>query len=108
MVVELTVLIDIVVKILQLAVIIGGGGMLLYKGGRFVQRLDQTMTAQAADIKELKDETKKVTEVVTKIAVQDERLTSHDRRIQLMEDRWEELRRGEGFVLPLVKSGGIS
>ncbi len=50
------------------------------------------------DVLELKTEVKQFVEVLTKLAVQSERIDMVDRRL-------EELRHGEGFVYPLMGKG---
>lgn len=72
----------------------------IYRLGRAVERFEGIGRQQAEEIHELKEAVKVVGEIVTKIALQGERLDSHSGRIGRMEQTIEDLRRGEGYILP--------
>jgi len=54
----------------------------------------EAMRQQATEIAALKDEIKELSKLVTEVAVQ-------SKRLDILEQRYEELRHGEGFVFPL-------
>lgn len=58
---------------------------------------------QAGEIKELKDEVKEIAKVVTQMAVQTTRLDAMAQRISMIEKLIDDLRRGEGYIYPLVR-----
>lgn len=96
--------VESVLKVLEIVSILGGGGTVAYRLGRTTERVEQTLAnqnillaQQSDEIRALKDETKKWNEVLTQIALQ-------KRDIELLNDRYEELRHGEGFVHPLMMS----
>lgn len=92
---EFAAILDIVFKALQLLVLVGGGAWAALKMGRVIERIEMTLSMQARDIADLKEETKKVGEVLMTIAIQKQQLEIIERRI-------EELRHGEGFIFPLA------
>lgn len=81
---------DLVFRGVEVLAIVGGGGFALFKLGRLWGRM-------AVDIEALKNETKKVGDILTTIAVQKQQIETIERRI-------EELRHGEGFIFPLSKA----
>lgn len=50
------------------------------------------------DLASMQDELKQLAKVITKQAVHDERLTEQSRRMTMLEQRIEDLRRGRGYV----------
>lgn len=58
---------------------------------------------QNTAIRELKAEVLKLGEILTKLAVQDTRINNIADRVALLDARYEEIRHGEGFVMPLVR-----
>src|SRR5258708_5044167 len=50
------------------------------------------------DIVDIKSDLKALNKVVTEVAVQTQRLDNQDRRLSVMETRWDEVRRGEGLI----------
>ena len=50
------------------------------------------------DMKDMQEELKSLAKVVTTQAVQGERLNEQSRRMTLLEERVEDLRRGKGYV----------
>lgn len=79
---------DLLFRGIEVTAVVGGGGFALFKLGRLWGRM-------AIDIESLKDETKKVGEILTTIAVQKQQIETIERRI-------EELRHGEGFIFPIA------
>lgn len=95
---------DAALKIIEILSILGGGGVVTYKFGRMSEKVEAAITVQGRNIVALQDDVRKLNELVTSVALQGQRLDTHDRRIDLIEQRWEDLRRGEGYVLPLERS----
>lgn len=94
---ELT--LDQLLKVGEIVSILGGGAYVAFKLGRTTSRFEAALgnqnlllENQALEISELKTETKKLGDVLTKIAVQENRL---DR----IEGDISDLRRGKGYVI---------
>jgi hypothetical protein len=97
--VELSV--DLVLRLGELAglaSIAGGGLMVAMRLGRYTQRIEsainaqgQVISAQGEQLKAVTEEVKKLGEVLTRQAVQDERLDRLRRDV-------EEIRRGRGLI----------
>jgi hypothetical protein len=87
--------IDTAFKLIEIASILGGGGLVAFRLGRNSQVVREAMRQQAAEIAMLKDEIKELSKLVTEVAVA-------SKRLDILEQRYDELRHGEGFVLPLA------
>jgi hypothetical protein len=87
--------IDSALKLIEIVSILGGGGMVAFRLGKNSQVVREAMRQQAAEIAALKDEIKELSKLVTEVAVQ-------SKRLDILEQRYEELRHGEGFVFPLA------
>ena len=90
--------VDLWLKIINLVALIGGAGAILYRLGVAVSRFGTIGKQQALEITILKVDVKAISEVVTKVAVQNQRLDNMAERIAMIDRRMEDLRRGEGFV----------
>jgi len=97
-------------KIAELLAIVGGGGLVLMRMTRMAARFEFIGEQQSKEISELKLQVVKIGDLMTNVAVQNERLDAQAKRINLLDQRYEELRHGEGFVYPLGThlSGGGS
>lgn len=91
---------DNALKVIEIASILGGGGLVAFRLGRTTSRVEGVLqaqnlilTQQSAEISDLKTETKKLGDVLTQLAVTGQRLDTIDKMI------WE-LRHGEGYVKP--------
>lgn len=58
----------------------------------------------ARSIEAMQEEIKGLKEIVTKVAVQNQRLDTQDRRLDEHTRIIEDLRRGEGMILPLAEA----
>lgn len=90
--------IDNFLKVAEILSILGGGGLVAFRLGRTTSRVEgvlQTqnmiLTQQSAEITDLKNETRKLGDILTQLAVTAQRLDAMDKTI------WE-LRHGEGYV----------
>ncbi len=88
-----------ILKVLEIFSIVGGGAVVAFRLGRTTQKVEEAiatqnilMKEQASDITDLKFETKKLSEVVTQLAVQHTRL---DR----IEDDIRDMKHGRGYVI---------
>jgi hypothetical protein len=90
-------------RLFELIAIVGGGGILLFKLGRAVSRFEIVGEAQAREITQLKDTVKSVADLITKYALQTQRLDNCMDRLEHCERLIDDLRRGEGFILPISK-----
>ena len=68
-----------------------------------VSVLESRLTAQDRIIAGVEAELKKLNQVVTDLAVQNQRIGTIEERQERLEKRYEELRHGEGFVLPIAE-----
>ncbi len=94
---------DTALRVCEILSIIGGGGLVAYKLGRSTEKIQaaidgqaKSSEAQSAEISALKNEMKKLGDILTQLALQGQRL-------DMLDQRYEELRHGEGYVFPLVK-----
>lgn len=67
-----------------------------YKSGRFAESI---LTMQR-EIKELKEVAKSLTVIITQQAVQTVRLDTQGERLNMIDDKIERIRRGEGLASP--------
>ncbi len=100
-----------ILQALEIASIICAAILFIFKSGRSTESLGQAVTAlrdvvlgQGSEIKELRSEMKQFGAILTQMAVQKERIDMLLERVQLLDDRYEELRHGEGFVYPLTRA----
>ena len=87
--------IDTAFKLIEIVSMLGGGGLVAFRLGKNSQVVREAMRQQTAEIAMLKDEIKELSKLVTEVAVQ-------SKRLDILEQRYEELRHGEGFVVPLA------
>lgn len=71
--------------------------------GKMSGTLEEGMKAQNAVIGELKDEVIGLRRVVTDIAVANKRMDNQDQQILQLRKEMDELKHGEGFVMPLTR-----
>lgn len=73
----------------------GGAGIVYaFRSGRFAE----TVTGMQKEIKELKDIAKSLASFVTTQAVQSTRLDNQGERLNILDKRVEDLRRGHGYI----------
>ncbi len=82
-----------VLSVVQILSILFGGGLVAFRLGRTTATMQTSLAGQNLAIDDLKAEIKKLGDVLTKLAVQEQRLNMLDKHI-------DELRHGEGFVYP--------
>ena len=73
-------------------------GIYLLGGYAMVVRNDAKSVSIAERVESMEDQLKGLAAIVTKLAVQDERMNNQGKRINLLESKIEALRRGEGFI----------
>lgn len=100
---------DNIFKLLEIVSILGGGGLVAFRLGRASQsvkesteRFETGMAAQAKQIEGVQNEIRTLNKLVTEVAVQNQRLDTQDSRLDAHDRLIEDLRRGEGFILPLA------
>jgi hypothetical protein len=86
---------DTIFKVVEIISILGGGGLVAFRLGKNSQAVREAMRTQQAELSALKDEIKELSKLVTEVAVQ-------SKRLDILEQRYDELRHGEGFVFPLA------
>lgn len=99
---------DIVLKIFEIASILGGGVIFMVYIGRsfeatnqMVNSLKDVVLAQGLELKELRAEMKQFAAVLTQVAVQKERIDTISQRILVLDSRLDELRRAN---FPLTRA----
>jgi hypothetical protein len=86
---------DTIFKLVEIVSILGGGGLVAFRLGKNSQAVREAMRQQATEITLLREEVKELSKLVTEVAVA-------SKRLDILEQRYEELRHGEGFVFPLA------
>lgn len=92
-------MIDWNVRIGDILVVLSLAGTCIFyafRSGRFAESI---ITMQR-EIRELKEVAKSLAVIITQQAVQTVRLDSQGERLNIMDKRVEDLRRGDGFILP--------
>lgn len=90
------------VKFGDLLVLFGAlvtAGAFLFRKGGDLQKLQMAVTTSLSEITELKQEVSKIGNLLTQVAVQNERLDNMGQRMNMMDHRYDELRRGQGYVI---------
>ena len=92
--------IDVLLRIGEIASIIGGGYVIAFRLGIAINSMKESIRAQknaqeshSTEIKELKQEVKKMATILTTLAVQEQRLNQLEKYI-------DDLRRGRGYIEP--------
>ena len=96
---------SLVVQLIEASSILLGGGYAIFKFGRNSTKTDTSLSVQAILIKLMKDEitelkrgVERIGQVVTDMAIQNTRLSSHAQHLDLLDKQIFELRHGAGFV----------
>ena len=100
MAIEAGISLDTILKIVEIASVLGGGGMVSYKLGKNTSRVEATLIAQNKDVSELKEDIKQLNKLMTTVAVQNQRLDAISSQISTLDRRYDELRHLKGFVMP--------
>lgn len=74
---------------------------MVFKLGRAVTRFEMIGELQAKEIKELKEGVQEISVIVTQTALQNQRQDIFAERLLRMEEHIDELRHGEGFIMPI-------
>ncbi len=97
---------DIVTRMLEIATTVGAVGVVVYKLGRTVEKFEAVGLQQAHEINELKKDVRAMGELITQVAVQTSRQDTFEARLARMEQLQDDMRRGEGFILPITPRPG--
>lgn len=92
---------DTAIRLVELIVLLGGGGTVIFKLGSAVTKFELIGTQQAGEISELKKQVEGLGKIITAMAVEKTRLDGHADRLNRVEKQLDELRHGEGYVLPI-------
>jgi hypothetical protein len=95
---EISAIVDTTLKSLEILSIVAGVGVILYRLGQTTQRFEMIGSQQATEISKLAAGQQRIEELMTRVAVQTQRLDNQDQRLVAMERRWDEVRRGEGLI----------
>lgn len=93
----------IMASLVEVTSTIGAVGVVVYKLGRTVEKFEAIGMQQATEITELKRDVKSMGELITQVAVQTTRQDTFESRLARMEQLQDDMRRGEGFILPLMR-----
>jgi hypothetical protein len=88
-------------KLAEVASILGGGVVVAFRLGRTTQRFETAVSMQGRQINMLQADVRELNKLMTEVAVQATELNSIRARIDLMDKRYEEMRHGEGYVMPI-------
>lgn len=86
---------------IQTLAILFGIPVMAFRFGRGTEALAAAMGLLTKEVEQLKNEQKEFRGVLTKLAVQDNRLDNQGQQITALWKLIEDLRRGEGFILPI-------
>jgi hypothetical protein len=89
---------DLAIKALELVGFLGSAALILFRMGRITERFEMIGQQQATEITALKLSVEKLSLLMTEVALQKQRLDTMDRRQELMDKRYEDLRRGVGKI----------
>jgi hypothetical protein len=87
-------------KFAEIASILGGGFVVAFRLGRTTQRVEISLNTQGEQINMLQLDVRELNKLMTAVAVQATELNSIRSRIDLMDERYEEMRHGAGYVVP--------
>lgn len=90
----------IVTSLVEVASTIGAVSVVVYRLGRTVEKFEAIGMQQASEITELKKDVRSMSELITQVAVQTTRQDTFESRLTRMEQLQDDMRRGEGFILP--------
>jgi hypothetical protein len=85
-------------NIIEIGVIIAGGIAVLLKTSTNVSLLNAGLIAVKDDMVRMQTEIKEMAAVITQLSVQTVRMDALSERIAMLDRRYEELRRGNGWV----------
>lgn len=97
---------DAALKIIEILSIMGGGAIVVYKFGRMSEKVEAAITSQGNNIVALQLDVRELNKLMTSVSVQKERLDHQDGRLERAERLIEDMRRGEGYILPLGRALG--
>lgn len=95
---------DAMLKIGEIVAIVGSLGVGLFTIGRSTSRIETVVSNQGQDIMLMQSEIKKLAEVITVQAVQTTRIDNLAAHVNSIDQRLEDLRRGDGIITRLHKT----
>ena len=102
--------IDTTIRLVEIIAIFTGSiglmiklGSLGLKVGRAVERFELVGEMQGNEISALKTEVGALNTIITQLAVQDQKFVTLEKQHQFLNEQINELRHGEGYVLPLTR-----
>jgi methylphosphotriester-DNA--protein-cysteine methyltransferase len=90
---------DILLKLAETGAIVGSLGVGLFTIGRSSSRVEMAISAQATDLADMKDELKKLADVIIQQAVQSNRIENLATQLIMTQRTLEDLRRNRGFIV---------
>ncbi len=70
----------------------------LFRKGGEMAKLRMAVDNALLEIADVKKEVSKIGQILTQVAVQNERMDNMGQRMNMMDRRYDELRRGQGFI----------
>lgn len=92
--------IDLAIKLATFLGLLGSAALILFKIGRLTGQFEAAHVQQAGDIAALKTSIEKIGALMTEVAVQKQQLDTLSKRQDLLDKRYEDLRRGDGYIKP--------
>ena len=89
---------EVIARVVEIASIIGAGGLVIFKLGRAMEKFEVIGSQQAKEITELKDGVRTIGDLVTRMAVSNTRQDTFAERLGRMESQLDEMRHGDGFI----------
>ena len=83
---------DSILKMAEIATVIGSVAIGLVTFGRSASRMELKLAQQSDDIGDMKQDLKKLNEVMTTVALQAQRMDMLGERLNMLDKRYDELR----------------
>ena len=83
---------DSILKMAEIATVIGSVAIGLVTFGRSASRMELKLAQQSNDIGDMKQDLKKLNEVMTTVALQAQRMDMLGERLNMLDKRYDELR----------------
>lgn len=92
---------ETIFRLVEIASVLGGGALLAFRFGSTTSRLESSIDSVQEEMAALKVQQEKLVEIITNQALLNQRMVQVGDRLNKLENWYDELRRGEGFVFPL-------
>jgi hypothetical protein len=90
-----------ILQLVETLALLGGGFTFMLRAGKSAGKVETLLSAHHDDIVGLRDELKEIRPTLTAIAVQKTQIDNINLQIGQLTKWYDELRHGQGFVIPL-------